>query len=701
MLNLAILSRLKNKWILAVLAVLFFCLSSGFGKLEDKVGSEGDADLHNLLTTHCVKCHGKNGKVKGKVDLLKYSSGGDLKKDSEFLQTVLDVIDFGEMPPEEEKPIPLKDKNRVVEVLKLMLIESVSGDTSPVFTRIRRMNRFQYANSVQDLLKLKVSVYPLPEKMMRDRSGYFNKAIKEGMPASLTVSSRPLGKSGLIEPRLSGVGPFPQDLRAEHGYDNQADHLSLSPLLMEAFFQLSRTIVSSSTFGPKTVGIWKDFFQPPVKEEDVEKVLADRLKTFLTQAFRRPVKKETLDRYLSHALGSLQSGASFEATMKDVVSAVLASPRFLYLYDSLGAEEEALSGEVLLASRLSFFLWGSLPDDELLELARNGRLSDPKVLDGQLDRMLSDPKLKRFCDSFPTQWLQLDRIISSVPDEKTYPDFYYAPPSYRTTMDMMMEPLLLFETVLLENRPVLDFIDANYTYRSARLRKWLGEEPGGKVGGPVSMQFSRQPLTDRRQGGMITNSAVMTMTSGPHETKPITRGAWLAGVIFNSPPPPPPADVPPLPKAEKKDEGLTLRQRFSAHRERADCAGCHEKLDPLGFALENFDPVGRWRDDYESGLRVDSGGVLFRRHEFGDVVEFKDAILKEKERFVRALGGHLLTFALGRELAPADSPALDDIAEKVSTQEYRMKALIKAVVQSGPFLGKSSKLALHRKSSKP
>ncbi|MEC9124079.1 MAG: DUF1592 domain-containing protein, partial [Verrucomicrobiota bacterium] len=252
---------------------------------------------------------------------------------------------------------------------------------------------------VEDLLKLKVSVFPLPEKMMRDRSGYFDQAVKDGMPESLTVSSRPLGKSGLIEPRLSGVGPFPQDLRAEHGYDNQADHLSLSPLLMEAFFQLSRTIVTSSTFGPKTVGVWKDFFEAPPKEEDVEKALAARLKPFLTQAFRRPVKKETLKRYLSHALRSLKEGASFEATMKDVVSAVLASPRFLYLYDSLGPEDEALSREVFLASRLSFFLWGSLPDDELLELARTGRLSDPKVLDGQLDRMLSDPKLKRFCDS--------------------------------------------------------------------------------------------------------------------------------------------------------------------------------------------------------------------------------------------------------------------------------------------------------------
>jgi cytochrome c553 len=677
-----------------VLAGGFLALSSLSAKPAVQEGVRGGSIPQSLFSSYCVQCHGKNGKVKGKVNLLKYSKGADLGEDPELLHTIIEMIDFGEMPPEDEKQIPLELRDSALSSLQALLNESVGNDPVSVTTRIRRMNRFQYANAVQDLLKLKVSVFPLPEKMMRDRSGYFNRAIKGGMPDSLTVSSRPLGKSGLIEPRLSGVGPFPQDLRAEHGYDNQADHLSLSPLLMEAFFQLSRTIVRSSTFSPKTVGIWHDFFQVPAKGEDIEKVLAGRLKTFLTQAFRRPVGKETFDRYLSHALGSLKSGISFEATMKDIVSAVLASPRFLYLYDALGDEEEDLAREYFLASRLSFFLWGSLPDEELLELARSGRLSEPKILDGQVDRMLSDPKLKRFCDSFPTQWLQLDRIISAVPDEKTYPSFYYAPPSYRTTMDMMMEPLLLFETVLLENRPILDFIDANYTYRSARLRKWLGEEPGGKIGGPVTMQFFRQSITDRRQGGVITNSAVMTMTSGPHETKPITRGAWLAGVIFNSPPPPPPADVPPLPKPAGDDANLTLRERFAAHRERADCAGCHEKLDPLGFALENFDPVGRWRDQYESGLRVDSEGVLFRRHEFGDVVEFKDALLEEKNRFARALAGHLLAFALGREALPSDSLSLDLIVKEVSSKEYRMKALIRSVVNSRSFLGKPAKLAL-------
>ena len=192
----------------------------------------------------------------------------------------------------------------------------------------------------------------------------------------------------------------------------------------------------------------------------------------------------------------------------------------------------------------------------------DGTLGQEETLEKHVDRMLLNQKLKRFCDSFPTQWLQLDRIISAVPDEKKYEDFYYAAPLYRTTMDMMMEPLLLFETVLIEDRSVLELIDSNYTFRSPRLRKWYGENPGGKLGGPVTIAFARQPVADRRHGGVITNGAVMTMTSGPLETKPITRGAWIAGVIFNSPPPPPPAEVPPLPEDKVHDESLTLRERF-------------------------------------------------------------------------------------------------------------------------------------------
>ena len=195
----------------------------------------------------------------------------------------------------------------------------------------------------------------------------------------------------------------------------------------------------------------------------------------------------------------------------------------------------------------------------------------------------------------------------------------------------------------------------------------------------MTLNFKRQPVSDKRHGGVITNAAVMTMTSGPDETKPITRGAWIAGVIFNDPPEPPPADVPPLEPQEEGAENLTIRERFAAHRERADCAGCHAKLDPLGFAFENFDPVGRWREKYENGRQVDASGTLFRRHRFSNVVEFKQAILEEKDRFTRAFAEHLLSFALGREITPADSPALDELVAQTISDDYRIRTLIEGV----------------------
>ena len=183
----------------------------------------------------------------------------------------------------------------------------------------------------------------------------------------------------------------------------------------------------------------------------------------------------------------------------------------------------------------------------------------------------------------------------------------------------------------------------------------------------------------------------MTMTSGTERTQPITRGAWLATVIFNNPPQPPPADVPPLAEEAPQEEShLTLRERLSAHRERADCAGCHERIDPLGFALENYGPTGKWRDVYENGRQVDMQGTLFRKHKFNDVVEFKDAILAEKDRFTRGLASHLLAFALARETGAADSVALDKIATETADDDYRIQSLIKQIVLSDPFLHKSN-----------
>ncbi|MFP6893127.1 MAG: DUF1592 domain-containing protein [Opitutales bacterium] len=672
------------KLTLTALLSLFFCLPAA------KAEQDGFENiLKPAFAQNCIKCHGEKEKVKGKVNLFALKSAAELEGNSKLLGKLIEALEFEDMPPEDEPLLDLKLRKQMVAELKTVLKSAVASKKAFAHTPIRRMNRFQYNNAVQDLFQLKVAVFPLPERMMREYGDYFQPA-KRKMPDKVRVGSRPLGKSQLIEPRLVGVDPFPQDLRAEHGFDNRGDHLSLSPLLMEAFLKLSKSVVESRNFDQRTCGIWNSFFATPKGETEVYEVVRERLQGFLGRAFRKPVSKELLARYISHVMSRITSGDSFTEGMKSAVSAALASPRFLYLYDEAATKDSTKSqDDYELASRLSFFLWGSIPDEELLKMADNGKLSEPKILEKQVERMLNDRRMKRFCDSFPSQWLQLDRIISSVPDVNKYEKFYYAPPNYRTSMDMMLEPLLLFETILVENRPILELIDSNYTYRSKRLQNWYGEESDGKFGGPTTIEFNRVPVPDRRHGGVITTAAVMTMTSGPMESKPITRGAWLAGAIFNDPPEPPPADVPPL-KKEKEAKNLTVRERFKIHREDATCAGCHAKLDPLGFALENFDAVGRWRDQYENGRKVDMKGVLFRKHNFSDVMEFKDAILAEKDRFTRALASHLLSFALGREITATDFPAIERIVEETAAADYRMREMIHLVTQSAPFVTASN-----------
>ncbi len=649
-----------------------------------------DKLLQPVFQESCVKCHGAKEKIKGDVDLSKLSSTKHLLEQPELLQDMIDVLDFEEMPPEEEKPLEAGTRTELISYLNSLLETAIALSDEFPATPIRRMNRFQYNNAVQDLFDLNVEVFALPERMVRDHSNYFQPASGV-MPQELKAGSRPLGKSQLIGKRLAGVAPFPQDLRAEHGFDNRADHLSLSPLLLESFLQLSRSIVESDDFNKTTCGIWDDFFAEPNPEKSTDVVVKQRLKAFLTQAFRQPVSTTLLDRYSNYANMQIASGTSFTDCMKEVASAVLASPRFLYLYDRASSENRSERvDDFELASRLSSFLWGSIPDQELLDLAAIGHLSEPKVLIQQVDRMLIDKKVKRFCDSFPSQWLQLERIISSVPDPEKFPEFYFA--KFRVSIHMMLEPLLLFEAILVENRSILELIDSDFSYRSNILDAWYLGEPLPTRKSPTAVPISRVPLLNRREGGIITNAAVMTMTSNPTRTQPITRGAWLASVIFNDPPEPPPADVPPLKETSNKPdmEHLTLREQFAIHREREDCAGCHKRIDPLGFALENYGPTGKWRDLYDNAREVDSTGVLFNKHRFENIVELKDAILAEKDRFAHAFATHLLSFSLGRETGVADTASINKIVEAMAEDDYRMKTLIKQIVLSDSFHHKST-----------
>jgi hypothetical protein len=652
--------------------------------------------LHGFLSEHCLDCHGRGGKVKGDFDLRTVNGPEALKSMPDLLERIDEAVRDGEMPPNKATQPPEAIRAAFLQETRRMLDESLRTHAVPPRTPVRRMNRFQYANSVKDLLDLKVEPFVLPEAIVRDLSGYFEPAAGR-MPERIEVGNRILGKGQLIVPRLTGVSPFPQDPRAANGFDNRADLLALPPVLMESFLELSRSIFESSDFGPETCGNWKEYFEAPPLSGSPGNALAPRLREFLTHAFRRPVDDETLVRYASLARERFEAGDTFTASMKAAAGAALASPRFLYLYDgaTTGPRAEPID-DFELASRLSFFLWSSLPDAELLDLASRGSLRDPAVLGAQADRLMNDRRVKRFCDAFGPQWLKMESLVACEPDPALFPDFYrFGIVSHAKygSVHMMLEPLLLFETVFVENRPITDFIHSDFTYRSEQLAQFIAREktitpPKDGANWSETCVFTRRPVVDRREGGLITTNAVMTMTSGATTPKPISRGKWVVETLFNDPPPPPPGKVPDLAEAvtdESAETRITMREKFALHSKDTSCNACHAKIDPFGFALENYDAVGRWRDKDENGRGIDASGKLFNRLRFQTIGQFKDALLAEKKRFARGLGGHLLKYALGREVTVHDGPALDEIVRTGEADGWRLRQMMRGVVLSEPF----------------
>jgi hypothetical protein len=655
-----------------------------------------NSSIQNFLEQHCILCHGNTGRDPGAVDLSRIRNNKSLVADPELLQQMVDVLSDRTMPPTDASDLAVGDRDVFVNLLRSLRVPGLAGASERLTPVVRRMTRFQYNNAVKDLLQLNVEVFTLPERMMREYRNYYQPATGK-MPDSVRVGSRPLGKSQLIEPRLGGVGAYPQDLRAEHGYDTQADHLTMSPLLLESFMQLGMSIVDSPDFHEATVGVWQELFAAPpdVNTSALEELIQNRLQHFLTRAFRTTIDKATLQRYVAFGMGQLERDGNFVEAMKSVVAATIASPQFFYLGQHVNRGDKRVKtrfsdDDFALASNLSFFLWGSIPDGELLNLAAAGELHRQEVLSTQVNRMLDSKLTKRFCDSFPAQWLQLEQIVSATPDKTLFPEYYFL--KYNAGMNLMAEPLLLFETVLVENLSILQFIDSDFSYRSPMLTTWYDAATPVAFHGPGELVFKRVPIVDRRQGGIFTNAAIMTMTSRSDQTQPITRGAWVATVILNDPPEPPPADIPLLNNVKDPANELSIKEKFAAHQDNASCASCHRKIDPLGFVLENYNPIGFWRDQYSDGKPVEASGVLLGQHVFSNVVEFKDALLLEKDRFTAALAKHLLTYALGRRLDYRDVLAIEGIVRRTAQSEYRLRALLREVVLSEAFSGTNRKL---------
>ena len=669
---------------LAFAITLIFPATAQAENTSTKVG-DFKKGIQPILEQHCYDCHGRK-KTKGKVDLTEYTSWEDLEKNPQLIEKMLEALGKNEMPPEEEKQPSDKQGKLMVLELEKAFRNAVAHDPPVIPLRLRRMNRFEYGNAVKDLFDLKSWVYAINDRIIRNHNDYFRPESGQ-MPKVVRVGNRIMGLQQLLENRLLGVVAFPKDPPAENGFNNRGDHLSLTPVLMESFLELSRSIVHAENF-EKNCGVWDELFDDPSStklKQPIEEIAHQRIEKFLLKAFKSPADEKTLKLYTGYFDKQYQKSGDFTRSMKDVVSAAMASPRFIFVHNETD-QASPNQASFNLATRLSLFLWSSIPDDELLELSGKGRLHEIAVLHEQVDRMLNHRRVKNFCDSFAPQWLKLNNVVSASPDFKAHRDYYFGGDdkiSYKRGMHMMLEPLLNFETVFIENRPISDLVDSDFTYRSHLLSEWY-QGRAATYGINVNLrdiEFTRTPLNDRKYGGVITTGAVMVMTSSQSRSLPITRGAWVSAVIFNDPPEPPPDDIPDL-KADDETlqrEGLTVRQKLKQHSSDTQCAGCHKKIDPLGFVLENYDLLGRWRDDYRTGLKVDASGTLFGKHEFKDIVGFKDAVLAEEDVFAKAFVGHLLSYALGRELTFADRVAIGEIAEASKKDHYRMRAVIKNI----------------------
>ena len=422
----------------------------------------------------------------------------------------------------------------------------------------------------------------------------------------------------------------------------------------------------------------------PASPKDEDGCARKILSTLMRRAYRRPVTDADLKKPLE-LYRTAKAADGFDAGIEMGMSVVLTSPEFLFRIErepgAMGAKGAGGAtgaayriSDLELATRLSFFLWSSIPDDELLDAAVKGDLDKPAVLERQVTRMLADPRSENLVTNFASQWLHLRNLDTITPDMRLFPDF-----DDNLRQAFRQETEMLVDSVIRENRSVLDLLRANYTFVNERLAKHYG------IPNVYGSRFRRITFgEDAQRGGLLRQGSILLVTSYTTRTSPVIRGKWILDNVLGVPPPPPPANVPALDDVKTVKRNAPIRERLAEHRKNPTCAGCHRLTDPVGFALENYDAVGRWRT-LESGEPIDASGTLFDGTDFRGVEGLQKAILSRPELFVTTLSEKLLTFALGRGVAYYDAPALRKIVRDAGAQDYRFSSIVMGIVNSTPF----------------
>ncbi len=420
--------------------------------------------------------------------------------------------------------------------------------------------------------------------------------------------------------------------------------------------------------------IFSCYPETPAEEGPCAREILSRL---ARHAYRRPVDDRDTSALL-RIYETARADGGFEAGIERAIRALLVSPSFLFRIERDRAGTTPAGprrvSDTALASRLSFFLWSSLPDEDLLASAEQGRLSDPAEFERQVRRMLADRRASALVENFAGQWLELRKLASVKPDELLFPEF-----DADLRFAMRRETELFFADVLRNNRSVLELLDADRTFLNSRLAEHYGIE------GVYGSQFREVRLTDPRRGGLLGQGSVLTVTSYPNRTSVVIRGKWVLESLFGMPPPPPPPDIPELEQAAPEGEKVTLRELMTLHSQSPTCASCHVRMDPIGFALENFDAIGRWRDT-DGEAPIDASGELPGGVSFSGPAELKQVFTTVlKDAFAKTVVEKLLTYALGRGLEYYDRPTVRSIVRAAERSEYRLADLILSVTKSMPF----------------
>jgi hypothetical protein len=452
------------------------------------------------------------------------------------------------------------------------------------------------------------------------------------------------------------------------------------PRLQPAVYEVSITGPYDATGPGRTRSREQVFVCRPATADEDDACATRILQNLMRRAYRRPVTESDLQGPFE-LYRAARAADGFEAGVEMALAAVLVSPEFLFRIeqDPNGVEtgEAYRLDDLELASRLSFFLWSSIPDDELLDLAERRMLRDPAVLEQQVRRMLADPRSRNLVTNFAGQWLHLRNLDAIRPDMRVFPDF-----DDNLRQAFRQETEMLVDSVMRENRSVLDLLRADYTFVNERLAKHYG------IPHVYGSRFRRVEFDGDEdhapRGGLLRHGSILLVTSYATRTSPVIRGKWILDNVLGVPPPPPPANVPELEETGTGARALSMRERLAGHRANPACASCHRLMDPVGFAFENYDAVGRWRDA-DAGAPIDASGMLFDGSAFDGVGDLQDALLARPELFVTTVAEKLLTFATGRGVEYFDGPAIRRIVREAEADDFRFSSLVLEIVNSAPF----------------